>query len=70
MARCPVTGFDCTCEVGCLLSWATTEMSARDFCKRCGATPIREVLDGEPLCQACCVAWVRAEGLAAKVTEE
>lgn len=39
-------------------------------CKRCGATPIREVLDGEPLCQACCNAWVRAEGQALKEMEE
>jgi hypothetical protein len=27
--------------------------------------PIRETLDGDPLCQECCNAWVRGEGEAA-----
>ena len=30
-------------------------------CSQCGAFPVREVLDGDRLCQACCDKWVRAE---------
>ena len=33
-----------------------------DICEQCGATPVREVLDGDALCQECCDAWARAEG--------
>ena len=27
-------------------------------CAWCGGTPIRDVLDGDPLCQECCDKWV------------
>ncbi|MDE2436468.1 MAG: hypothetical protein KGM49_09425 [Sphingomonadales bacterium] len=27
----------------------------------CVNHPVRDVLDGDPLCQACCDAWVRGE---------
>lgn len=30
-------------------------------CVQCGAKPLREILDGDPLCQACCNKWVAAE---------
>lgn len=33
----------------------------RCSCVQCGNKPIRDVLDGDPLCQACCNKWVRAE---------
>ena len=33
-------------------------------CQWCGAHPIRDVLDGDPLCQSCCEKWERGEGLA------
>lgn len=37
-----------------------------DLCHICQAKPIREVLDGDQLCHACCNGWVRAEGLMAQ----
>lgn len=33
-----------------------------DSCAQCGARPIRDTLDGEPLCQTCCDKWARGEG--------
>lgn len=33
-------------------------------CVRCGNQPIREVLDGDLLCQSCCTKWARGEGQA------
>lgn len=30
-------------------------------CAWCGATPIRDTLDGDPLCQGCCDKWARGE---------
>jgi hypothetical protein len=33
-------------------------------CSSCGGFPIREVLDGEALCQSCCDKWARSEGAA------
>lgn len=39
-------------------------------CKWCASTPVREVLDGEPLCQACCVRWCRSERFACCDTDE
>lgn len=35
-------------------------------CVRHPERPIRETLDGDPLCQECCDAWARAEGEAAR----
>jgi hypothetical protein len=37
-------------------------VTTRLECDQCGVVPVREVLDGDALCQACCDAWVRAEG--------
>lgn len=31
-------------------------------CDNCGAKPIRDTLDGDALCQACCDKWARAQG--------
>jgi hypothetical protein len=28
-------------------------------CDQCGTHPVREVLDGDKLCQACCDQWAR-----------
>lgn len=33
-----------------------------DVCDRCGDGPVRDVLDGDFLCQSCCEAWARSEG--------
>lgn len=33
----------------------------KDTCDRCGAEQVRDVLDGDRLCQSCCDKWVRAE---------
>jgi hypothetical protein len=35
--------------------------SFKDVCVTCGDTPIREILDGDRLCQNCCNQWVKAE---------
>ena len=32
-----------------------------DVCDRCGDAPVRDVLDGDYLCQSCCEAWARGE---------
>lgn len=51
--------------------FAGTDQSDVDFirqvlaCERCGKPPVREYLDGDALCQACCNDWVRGEGAAA-----
>lgn len=37
------------------------DRAAADACSRCGRSPVREVLDGDPLCQGCCNDWVRGE---------
>lgn len=40
-------------------------LNSTEICDGCGALRIiREVLDGDKLCQSCCDAWVRAEGQA------
>lgn len=33
----------------------------RRSCVQCGNVPLRDILDGDPLCQQCCDKWVRAE---------
>jgi cytochrome c-type biogenesis protein CcmH/NrfF len=30
-------------------------------CKQCRQSPVREILDGDALCQACCDNWARGE---------
>lgn len=66
MADCPV---DLT-WLGRHLVWisaATADNESREQkCVQCGAEPIRDILDGDALCQACCDAWVRGEGEAAR----
>lgn len=42
-----------------------SDFNDRDTCDGCGEQRvIREVLDGDKLCQSCCDAWVKAEGQA------
>lgn len=38
-----------------------TEPWEWEDCAKCGATPVRDVLDDEALCQECCEAWARGE---------
>lgn len=49
------------------LVWLTPEEAEADepVCKNHPDRPVRETLDGDPLCQECCDAWVRSEGQAA-----
>ncbi len=37
-------------------------------CAWCGQHPIRDVLDGDPLCQSCCNQWCKGEQAAADET--
>jgi hypothetical protein len=44
-------------------------LSPASKCQSCGASPVREWLDGDALCQSCCNDWVRGEGAAAAERE-
>jgi hypothetical protein len=37
-------------------------VTSRLTCERCDARPVRDVIEGDALCQDCCDVWVRAEG--------
>jgi hypothetical protein len=37
--------------------------AAAKGCKRCGTMPIRDTLDGDPLCQSCCDMWARGQAI-------
>lgn len=38
-----------------------TEPWEWEDCAKCGASPVREILDDEPLCQDCCDEWAQNE---------
>lgn len=38
-----------------------SEIDHGNVCDECGSTPVRDVLDGDKLCQECCDKWVRGE---------
>lgn len=70
------------CEGDCEADWLKSDALAamqvqpvavdlsEPKCAWCGATPIREVLDNEPLCQNCCNLWARGEGDYAAMQDE
>jgi hypothetical protein len=37
------------------------EFLVMDRCVQCGASPVRDNLDGDDLCQGCCDKWARGE---------
>ncbi len=59
-------------EQGHIQRFALTIAEKADAtCCRPGCTePVREVLDGEPLCQEHCNEWVRGEGMAEREREQ
>lgn len=46
--------------------WRAMTGANAQGCASCGALPIRDNLDGDDLCQACCDKWARGEGRAAQ----
>lgn len=44
-----------------VFDFAMAQKGRKGRCDKCGTMPIREILDGDSLCQKCCEKWARGE---------